>query len=155
MALRIAFFYACGMFSGTISGLLAYAISFMNGLAGLAGWRWMFILYVAACIALTSSRCLKSQTVNSPTAKVSPPYFAASTPTSFCRTTPTRASSSRKTKSALSSLTCPPPNRLLLRKRGTGRRPRLSSRIRRSLLSLCYGSAMRLVGGPLVPCCRR
>jgi hypothetical protein len=79
MALRIAFFYACGMFSGTISGLLAYAISFMNGLAGLAGWRWMFILYVAACIALTSSRCLKSQTVNSPTAKVSPPYFAAST----------------------------------------------------------------------------
>jgi MFS family permease len=47
MALRIAFFYACGMFSGTISGLLAYAISFMNGVAGLAGWRWMFILYVA------------------------------------------------------------------------------------------------------------
>ena len=44
MALRIAFFYACGMFSGTISGLLAYAISFMNGVAGLAGWRWMFIL---------------------------------------------------------------------------------------------------------------
>lgn len=44
MALRIAFFYASGMFSGTISGLLAYAISFMNGAAGLAGWRWMFIL---------------------------------------------------------------------------------------------------------------
>lgn len=36
MALRIAFFYASGMFSGTIS--------FMNGAAGLAGWRWMFIL---------------------------------------------------------------------------------------------------------------
>jgi MFS family permease len=44
MALRFAFFYACGMFSGTIGGLLAYAISFMNGVAGLAGWRWMFIL---------------------------------------------------------------------------------------------------------------
>lgn len=44
MALRIAFFYASGMFSGTIGGLLAYAISFMNGAAGLAGWRWMFIL---------------------------------------------------------------------------------------------------------------
>ncbi|PSR97456.1 high-affinity nicotinic acid transporter [Coniella lustricola] len=41
---RIAFFYACGMFSGTISGLLAYAISFMNGAGGLAGWRWVFIL---------------------------------------------------------------------------------------------------------------
>ncbi|ORY02570.1 major facilitator superfamily domain-containing protein [Clohesyomyces aquaticus] len=37
-------FYACGMFSGTISGLFAYAISFMNGLGGLAGWRWLFIL---------------------------------------------------------------------------------------------------------------
>ena len=44
IALRIAIFYACGQFSGTISGLLAYAISFMNGLSGLAGWRWMFIL---------------------------------------------------------------------------------------------------------------
>ncbi|KEF52038.1 uncharacterized protein A1O9_12028 [Exophiala aquamarina CBS 119918] len=39
-----AFFYACGMFSGTVSGLLAYAISFMNGAGGLAGWRWVFIL---------------------------------------------------------------------------------------------------------------
>ncbi|KAF2103320.1 MFS general substrate transporter [Rhizodiscina lignyota] len=44
LPLRIGFFYACGMFSGTISGLLAYAISFMNGTAGLAGWRWLFIL---------------------------------------------------------------------------------------------------------------
>lgn len=44
MPMRIAFFYACGMFSGTISGLLAYAISFMNGVGGLAGWRWVFIL---------------------------------------------------------------------------------------------------------------
>lgn len=44
MALRLAFFYACGQFSGTISGLLAYAISFMNGVGGLSGWRWVFIL---------------------------------------------------------------------------------------------------------------
>ncbi|KAF2798602.1 MFS general substrate transporter [Melanomma pulvis-pyrius CBS 109.77] len=44
LPLRIGFFYACGMFSGTISGLLAYAISFMNGAGGLAGWRWLFIL---------------------------------------------------------------------------------------------------------------
>ncbi|KAL1846979.1 hypothetical protein Daus18300_014083 [Diaporthe australafricana] len=44
LSFRIAFFYACGMFSGTISGLLAYAISFMNGAGGLAGWRWVFIL---------------------------------------------------------------------------------------------------------------
>lgn len=44
MSMRLAFFYACGMFSGTVSGLLAYAISFMNGVGGLAGWRWVFIL---------------------------------------------------------------------------------------------------------------
>lgn len=44
LALRIAFFYACGQFSGTISGLLAFAISFMNGAGGLAGWRWVFVL---------------------------------------------------------------------------------------------------------------
>lgn len=41
LPLRITFFYACGMFSGTMSGLLAYAISHMNGVAGLAGWRWV------------------------------------------------------------------------------------------------------------------
>ena len=39
MALRIAFFYACGQFSGTISGLLAFGISFINGAGGLEGWR--------------------------------------------------------------------------------------------------------------------
>ncbi|EXF75166.1 high-affinity nicotinic acid transporter [Colletotrichum fioriniae PJ7] len=44
LPLRIGFFYACGMFSGTISGLLAYAISFMNGVGGLSGWRWLFVL---------------------------------------------------------------------------------------------------------------
>ncbi|KAJ5625575.1 high-affinity nicotinic acid transporter [Penicillium lagena] len=44
LPLRIGVFYASGMFSGTISGLLAYAISYMNGIRGLAGWRWLFIL---------------------------------------------------------------------------------------------------------------
>lgn len=54
-----AFFYAFGVFSGTISGLLgmrsilsgfqvriltevAYAISFMNQAGGISGWRWVF-----------------------------------------------------------------------------------------------------------------
>ncbi|KZM28224.1 uncharacterized protein EKO05_0011030 [Ascochyta rabiei] len=44
LPLRIAFLYACGMFAGTVSGLLAYAVSYMNGVAGLSGWRWLFIL---------------------------------------------------------------------------------------------------------------
>jgi MFS family permease len=41
LPLRIAFLYSCGMFTGTISGLLAYAVSHMDGAAGLAGWRWV------------------------------------------------------------------------------------------------------------------
>ncbi|OJJ41829.1 hypothetical protein ASPWEDRAFT_56825 [Aspergillus wentii DTO 134E9] len=44
LPLRLAFFYASGVFSGTISGLLAYAVSFMNQAGGLSGWRWVFIL---------------------------------------------------------------------------------------------------------------
>lgn len=44
LPLRIAIFYSFGVFSGTASGLLAYAISFMNKLHGISGWQWMFIL---------------------------------------------------------------------------------------------------------------
>ncbi|KIX92350.1 uncharacterized protein Z520_11958 [Fonsecaea multimorphosa CBS 102226] len=41
---RIAFFYSVGQLSSALSGLLAYAISFMDGLGGLPGWRWLFLL---------------------------------------------------------------------------------------------------------------
>ncbi|KAL2862468.1 major facilitator superfamily domain-containing protein [Aspergillus lucknowensis] len=44
MPWRIALFYSVGQLSSAISGLLAYAISFMNHLGGLSGWRWLFIL---------------------------------------------------------------------------------------------------------------
>jgi hypothetical protein len=44
LPLRIAVFYSFGVFSGTASGFLAYAISYMNKLHGLSGWQWMFIL---------------------------------------------------------------------------------------------------------------
>ncbi|KAK5720155.1 hypothetical protein LTR15_007428 [Elasticomyces elasticus] len=27
-----------------LSGLLAFGLAYMNGVAGLAGWRWMFLL---------------------------------------------------------------------------------------------------------------
>jgi len=37
------FFSAVGI-AGAFSGLLAYGISFMSGVGGLAGWRWIFIL---------------------------------------------------------------------------------------------------------------
>ena len=44
LPLRIAVFYSFGVFSGTVSGLLAFAIGYMNKLHGLSGWQWMFIL---------------------------------------------------------------------------------------------------------------
>ncbi|KAI5864156.1 MFS general substrate transporter [Durotheca rogersii] len=44
MPQRIAIFYSVGQLSPAVSGLLAYAIGFMDGLGGLAGWRWLFLL---------------------------------------------------------------------------------------------------------------
>ncbi|KAF2100891.1 putative MFS nicotinic acid transporter Tna1 [Rhizodiscina lignyota] len=44
LQLRIGYFYGAGALSGAFSGLLAFAIEKMNGVGGLAGWRWIFIL---------------------------------------------------------------------------------------------------------------
>lgn len=44
MSLRISLFAAASAISGSFSGLLAFATSFLNHKAGLAGWRWMFII---------------------------------------------------------------------------------------------------------------
>ncbi|KAK1074817.1 hypothetical protein LTR74_000661 [Friedmanniomyces endolithicus] len=44
MSLRIAMLYTAGILAGILSGLLAFAIHYMNGLGGLAGWRWLFLL---------------------------------------------------------------------------------------------------------------
>ncbi|EHK42363.1 hypothetical protein TRIATDRAFT_266095 [Trichoderma atroviride IMI 206040] len=41
---RMVFFYAAVSLAGAFSGLLAYAIQKMDGVAGLEGWRWIFIL---------------------------------------------------------------------------------------------------------------
>ncbi|PGH15060.1 hypothetical protein AJ80_05685 [Polytolypa hystricis UAMH7299] len=41
---RMAIFYAAASLSGAFSGLLAYGIAKMDGVGGLAGWRWIFIL---------------------------------------------------------------------------------------------------------------
>lgn len=50
---RIALFYSLGQVSGALSGLLAYAISFMDGAGGLSGWRWLFILEGLPAIVLS------------------------------------------------------------------------------------------------------
>ncbi|KAH8803518.1 major facilitator superfamily domain-containing protein [Xylogone sp. PMI_703] len=41
---RMAVFYASASLSGAFSGLLAFAIQKMDGVGGLEGWRWIFIL---------------------------------------------------------------------------------------------------------------
>ncbi|KAJ5506374.1 Major facilitator superfamily domain general substrate transporter [Penicillium expansum] len=50
---RIALFYSLGQVSGALSGLLAYAISFMDGAGGLSGWRWLFIIEGLPAIVLS------------------------------------------------------------------------------------------------------
>lgn len=36
----MVFFYAAVSLAGAFSGILAFAIQKMDGIAGLAGWRW-------------------------------------------------------------------------------------------------------------------
>ncbi|KAI0776609.1 MFS general substrate transporter [Trametes elegans] len=43
-ARRIATFSAMATIAGAFGGILAYAIEKMNGLGGLAGWSWIFLL---------------------------------------------------------------------------------------------------------------
>ncbi|KAI1371786.1 MFS general substrate transporter [Hypoxylon crocopeplum] len=53
MPQRIAIFYSVGQLSPAVSGLLAYAIGFMDGLGGLAGWRWLFLIEGLPAIVLS------------------------------------------------------------------------------------------------------
>jgi MFS family permease len=43
-AKRIAYLFSCAALSGAFGGLLAYAILQMDGVAGYAGWRWVYII---------------------------------------------------------------------------------------------------------------
>ncbi len=42
--LRQAMFFSAASVAGAFSGLLAFAIGKMNGVGGLHGWQWIFIL---------------------------------------------------------------------------------------------------------------
>ena len=44
LALRIGYLFVSAAIAGSMGGLLAYAIGFMDGTAGLRGWRWIIIL---------------------------------------------------------------------------------------------------------------
>ncbi|KAI1401287.1 MFS general substrate transporter [Hypoxylon fuscum] len=53
MPQRIAIFYSVGQLSPAVSGFLAYAVGFMDGLGGLSGWRWLFLIEGLPAIALS------------------------------------------------------------------------------------------------------
>jgi MFS family permease len=46
IGLRSAAFFSAAALAGSFGGLLAADIAEMNGVAGISGWAWIFILYV-------------------------------------------------------------------------------------------------------------
>ncbi|KAL6893356.1 major facilitator superfamily domain-containing protein [Trichoderma evansii] len=53
--LRQALFFSAASIAGAFSGLLAFGISKMDGVGGLAGWRWIFILEGIATVLVAAS----------------------------------------------------------------------------------------------------
>ncbi|KAK7418582.1 hypothetical protein QQZ08_011166 [Neonectria magnoliae] len=52
LSVRISYFYCASALSGAFSGLLAAGIAEMDGVGGLEGWRWIFILEGLATVLL-------------------------------------------------------------------------------------------------------
>ncbi len=44
LALRVGYLFVSAALAGSVGGLLAYGIGFMDGLDGYRGWRWIFII---------------------------------------------------------------------------------------------------------------
>lgn len=44
IALRVGYLFVSAAISGSVGGLLAYGIGFMDGVAGQRGWRWIMII---------------------------------------------------------------------------------------------------------------
>ena len=49
-ALRISYLFVSAALSGSFGGLFAYALLKMDGIAGLEGWRWLFIIEGCASV---------------------------------------------------------------------------------------------------------
>ncbi|CAA7259745.1 unnamed protein product [Cyclocybe aegerita] len=58
LQLRVGVFYASASLSGAFGGLLATAITKMDGVGGLAGWRWIFILEGIATVVVAAMAAL-------------------------------------------------------------------------------------------------
>ncbi|ROT38290.1 MFS general substrate transporter [Sodiomyces alkalinus F11] len=52
--LRQALFFSAASIAGAFSGLLAFGIAHMDGVAGLEGWRWIFILEGIATVLVAA-----------------------------------------------------------------------------------------------------
>lgn len=52
---RLNILFSAGIIAGAFSGLLAYAIAHMDGVAGYSGWRWIFILEGTATVAIAGT----------------------------------------------------------------------------------------------------
>ncbi len=44
LGLRFSYLFTCNGMAGALGGLIAYAIGFMDNVAGLQAWRWIFII---------------------------------------------------------------------------------------------------------------
>jgi len=55
MQFRQAMFFSAASVAGAFSGLLAFGIAKMDGVAGLEGWRWIFILEGIATVLVAFS----------------------------------------------------------------------------------------------------
>jgi len=51
-ALRISYLFVSAALSGSFGGLFAYALLKMDGIAGLEGWRWLFIIEGIASVVI-------------------------------------------------------------------------------------------------------
>lgn len=52
MQTRLAVFYSAASLAGAFSGLLAFALDKMEGIGGLDGWRWIFIIEGLITVAI-------------------------------------------------------------------------------------------------------
>lgn len=53
-AKRISYLFVCTAIAGAFGGLLAYAILHMDGVSGVAGWRWVYIIEGIFSIAVAA-----------------------------------------------------------------------------------------------------
>ncbi|CAO3643363.1 unnamed protein product [Cunninghamella echinulata] len=54
-ATRVAIFFSCATVAGAFGGVLAYGIMQMDGLGGLTGWQWIFIIEALPTILLSGA----------------------------------------------------------------------------------------------------